>query len=132
MSRTAGQLVVSRTRIRDASDGIVYAVFRRQGIELYKGLVVEASASLRRTWGRKVADDINLEVSPFIRNGFFALKRDGHVVEHGRMPFLSRRYQPGDLVLISADTAKGIGARLAQLAEEGSYVPAQSGIREFA
>ncbi|WP_162560779.1 hypothetical protein [Methylobacterium durans] len=56
---------------------------------------------------------INLEVSPFIRNGFFGLRRDGRVIAHGRMPYLRKYYQPGDVVLVSIDTCTGLQARFA-------------------
>ena len=79
-----------------------------------------------------MADTINPEVCPFIRNGFFALKRDGHVVEHGRMPSLSKRYRPGDIVLISADTAEGMSARLAQAAGEDGGCASPIGVRKSA
>ena len=79
-----------------------------------------------------MANEINLEVSPVIRDGFFALKRDGHVVEHGRMPRLSKLYQPGDIVLIRADTAKGLAAHMAQANGQDGLRSSSTQVRDVA
>jgi hypothetical protein len=57
-------------------------------------------------------DPFGMKVEPCgaLPPGFFALRRNGHVVEHGRVSDLANRYRPGDSVLIARELYTALNA----------------------